>query len=106
MINEVANLKAIQLFNVDSNEMNEEHWIILANKINDLASQKNVDGIVVTHGTDTLDETAYFLNLTINTYKPVVLTGAMRPASATSADGPIYIKLFVWLRVMMLWDMA
>lgn len=40
MINEVANLKAIQLFNVDSNEMNEEHWIILANKINDLASQK------------------------------------------------------------------
>ena len=60
MINEVANLKAIQLFNVDSNEMNEEHWIILANKINDLASQKNVDGIVVTHGTDTLDETAYF----------------------------------------------
>ena len=97
MINEVANLKAIQLFNVDSNEMNEEHWIILANKINDLASQKNVDGIVVTHGTDTLDETAYFLNLTINTYKPVVLTGAMRPASATSADGPINLYQAVCL---------
>lgn len=62
-----------------------------------MASQKNVDGIVVTHGTDTLDETAYFLNLTINTYKPVVLTGAMRPASATSADGPINLYQAVCL---------
>ena len=104
MINEVANLKAIQLFNVDSNEMNEEHWIILANKINDLASQKNVDGIVVTHGTDTLDETAYFLNLTINTYKPVVLTD--QRVQLVQMVRLIYIKLFVWLRVMMLWDMA
>lgn len=89
MINKVANLTAIQLFNVDSNEMDEERWLILTDKINELASQRDIDGIVVTHGTDTLDETAYFLNLTIHTYKPVVLTGAMRPASATSADGPI-----------------
>lgn len=97
MINEVANLNAIQLFNVDSNEMDEEHWLILANKINELASCDDVDGIVVTHGTDTLDETAYFLNLTINTYKPVVLTGAMRPASATSADGPMNLYQAVCL---------
>lgn len=97
MINEVADLTAIQLFNVDSNEMDEEHWLILANKINELAQNDDVDGIVVTHGTDTLDETAYFLNLTIHTYKPVVLTGAMRPASATSADGPINLYQAVCL---------
>lgn len=97
MINEVANLTAVQLFNVDSNEMNEERWLILTNKINELAAKDEVDGIVVTHGTDTLDETAYFLNLTIHTYKPVVLTGAMRPASATSADGPINLYQAVCL---------
>ena len=97
MINEIANLRAIQLFNVDSNEMDEKRWLVLANKINELTSCKDVDGVVVTHGTDTLDETAYFLNLTIHTYKPVVLTGAMRPASATSADGPINLYQAVCL---------
>lgn len=97
MINEIANLKAIQLFNIDSNEIDEKHWLVLANKINELVKQDDVDGIVVTHGTDTLDETAYFLNLTIHTYKPVVLTGAMRPASATSADGPINLYQAVCL---------
>lgn len=97
LINEVANLKAIQLFNVDSNEMNEEYWVALTTKINELACDENVDGIVVTHGTDTLDETAYFLNLTVHTYKPVVLTGAMRPASATSADGPLNLYQAVCL---------
>lgn len=97
MINEIANLKAIQLFNVDSNEMDEKHWLLLANKINELVNCEDVDGVVVTHGTDTLDETAYFLNLTIHTYKPVVLTGAMRPASATSADGPINLYQAVCL---------
>lgn len=97
MINEVANLRAIQLFNVDSNEMDEVHWLKLAKEINELVNREDVDGIVVTHGTDTLDETAYFLNLTIHTYKPVVLTGAMRPASATSADGPINLYQAVCL---------
>lgn len=97
MINEVANLRAIQLFNVDSNEMDEMHWLKLAKEINMLVSQEDIDGIVVTHGTDTLDETAYFLNLTIHTYKPVVLTGAMRPASATSADGPMNLYQAVCL---------
>ena len=68
-----------------------------ANKINELVNCDDVDGIVVTHGTDTLDETSYFLNLTIHTYKPVVLTGAMRPASATSADGPMNLYQAVCL---------
>lgn len=88
VIKEIANIKAYQLFNIDSNEMNEEYWITLSNKINELVMDVNVDGIVVTHGTDVIEETAYYLTLTLNTQKPVVVTGAMRPATATSADGP------------------
>ena len=84
----IAHIEQYQLMNVDSNEMNPQHWIELSTKINELANQSHIDGIVVTHGTDTLDETAYYLNLTLNTAKPVVITGAMRPATATSADGP------------------
>ena len=80
MIQNVADIETVQLFNVDSNEMDEEKWITLANQLNELAARPDIDGIVVTHGTDTLDETAYFLNLTVYTQKPVVLTGAMRPA--------------------------
>lgn len=85
----LAELSAVQFCNVDSNEMNPKRLVDLANYINEIALREDVDGIVVTHGTDTLDETAYFLNLTIRTYKPIILTGAMRPATATSADGPM-----------------
>lgn len=88
MIDQLADLETIQLMNVDSNEMNEQRWILLANTLNEIASREDVDGMVVTHGTDTLDETAYFLNLVCHTNKPIVITGAMRPATATSADGP------------------
>lgn len=97
MIQNIAQIETIQLLNVDSNEMNEEYWIILANQINEVASREEIDGIVVTHGTDTLDETAYFLNLTVYTRKPVVITGAMRPATATSADGPFNLYQAVCL---------
>lgn len=89
MINDIAKLSEVQLFNVDSNEMDEYKWTVLANTLNGILKRKDVDGVVVTHGTDTLDETAYFLNLTLHTDKPVVITGAMRPATATSADGPV-----------------
>lgn len=87
-IQDVAHIEAHQLMNVDSNEMNPEKWIKLSNYINEIVQDEHIDGVVVTHGTDTLDETAYFLTLTLNTVKPVVITGAMRPATATSADGP------------------
>src|SRR6476619_1919416 len=69
--------------------MNNDYWLKLAKRVNTLLAQPNVDGIVITHGTDTLEETAYFLNLVVKSRKPVVLVGAMRPSTAISADGPI-----------------
>ena len=66
-----------------------DKWIELRNICHELEKDRYVDGIVITHGTDTLEETAFFLNLTLACHKPVVLTGSMRPATATSADGPM-----------------
>ncbi len=88
-VDDFANLDSIQLFNVDSNEITIENWLLLKDTINKLVQDDKVDGIVVTHGTDTLDETAFFLNLVCNSPKPIVITGAMRPATATSPDGPL-----------------
>lgn len=99
MIENIAHIETYQLFNVDSNEMDEAHWMTLTKKINEVARRPEIDGIVVTHGTDTLDETAYFLNLTVYTNKPVVITGAMRPATATSADGPFNLYQAVCLAI-------
>ncbi|MEG0276771.1 MAG: asparaginase [Coprobacillus sp.] len=97
LIKEVAHIKEYELMSIDSNEMNIPRWIELANQINEIVKDETIDGVVVTHGTDTLDETAYFLTLTLNTTKPVVLTGAMRPATATSADGPFNLYQAVCL---------
>ncbi len=82
-------IEAIQICNVNSDDITDSIWISLANEINTRACDDNVAGFVITHGTDTLEETAYFLNLTVKTDKPVVLTGSMRPASSLSADGPM-----------------
>lgn len=88
-IDEVADIEAIQVCNVNSDDITAEIWLTLAETINRLAADPEVAGFVITHGTDTMEETAYFLNLTVKTDKPVVLTGSMRPATALSADGPL-----------------
>jgi L-asparaginase len=90
-LSKLARVKGEQISNVGSQDMSDEIWLKLAKRINELAKSPDVDGIAITHGTDTMEETAYFLHLVVKTKKPVVLTGSMRPSSALSADGPLNI---------------
>ena len=89
----VANIRVEQVCNINSDDISSEIWMTLARRIKELSKCADVDGFVVMHGTDTMEETAFFLGLTLGTQeqtaaKPVVLTGSMRPATAAEPDGP------------------
>ena len=88
-LGEVAPLEFVQFSNIASPGMTPQNMWDLHVKIEELLARDDVAGVIVTHGTDTLEETAYFLNLTVKSKKPVVLVGSMRPATAISADGPM-----------------
>jgi L-asparaginase len=86
-----ADVRGVQVSSVGSQDMNDELWVKLASEVNGLLAKPDVDGVAITHGTDTLEETAYFLNLVVKSDKPVVMTGSMRPSTSLSADGPLNI---------------
>jgi L-asparaginase len=88
-ITKLADIKGEQISNVGSQDMSFDILLKLVKRINELAGKGDVDGIVITHGTDTMEESAFFLNLTVKTDKPVVMVGSMRPSTAVSADGPL-----------------
>lgn len=85
---DLADVSGEQLVNIGSQDMNDAVWLKLARRVNQLLNNEGYDGVVITHGTDTMEETAYFLNLTVHSDKPVVLVGSMRPSTGISADGP------------------
>ena len=83
----VANVRGEQVFQIASESFTNDHLMQLGKRVSALVKQPDVDGLVVTHGTDTLEETAFFLNLVIRSDKPIVVVGSMRPGTAMSADG-------------------
>ena len=97
LINAVPQLKDVavvtgeQVASIGSQDMNDEVWLKLAKKVNEILARPDIAGVAITHGTDTMEETSYFLNLVVKSDKPVVLTGSMRPSTAMSADGPLNI---------------
>lgn len=89
-IAQIAEVRVEQIVNVRSSDLTIDNWLTLTKRINAIIKETPaVSGFVVTSGTNTLEETAYFLHLTVRSDKPVVLVGSMRPATAISADGPL-----------------
>ena len=87
-LDKLATLSALQVASIGSQDMNDQVWFELARRIQAAFAADLADGVVITHGTDTLEETAFFLDQALAGHRPVVLTGAMRPATAPDADGP------------------
>jgi L-asparaginase len=90
-LDKLATITGEQVANIGSQDMNDEVWLKLAKRLGEVQKSPDVDAVLITHGTDTLEETAYFLSLVTKSTKPVVMVGSMRPATATSADGPANI---------------
>jgi L-asparaginase len=87
-IDKLARLSTEQVASIGSQDMNDAVWFQLARRIQQISDKNEADAVVITHGTDTLEETAFFLDKVLHTDKPVVLVGSMRPSNAISADGP------------------
>jgi L-asparaginase len=87
-LGELADLSGEQVVNIGSQDMTNAVWLNLAARVKAVLAQPDVAGVVITHGTDTMEETGYFLSLVTHSDKPVVMVGAMRPATAIGADGP------------------
>lgn len=88
-VDKLARLEGEQVASIGSQDMNDIVWFKLARRVNELLAKPDIAGIVVTHGTDTLEETGFFLDLVAKSDKPIVLVGSMRPATSTSPDGPL-----------------
>ncbi|MET0543514.1 MAG: type II asparaginase [Variovorax sp.] len=88
-LSKIANVRGEQVFQVASESLTNDNLVTLAKRVSALSKQADVDGIVITHGTDTVEETAYFLTLTVHTSKPIVMVASMRPGTALSADGAL-----------------
>ncbi|VVP24208.1 asparaginase [Pseudomonas sp. B21128] len=86
-LSKLANVRGEQVMQIASESITNDNLLQLGRRVAELADSKDVDGIVITHGTDTLEETAYFLNLVEKTEKPIIVVGSMRPGTAMSADG-------------------
>jgi L-asparaginase len=90
-LDELAAITGEQVANIGSQDMNDAIWLQLAKRLSEVLASADADAVLITHGTDTLEETSYFLSLVTKSAKPVVMVGSMRPATATSADGPANI---------------
>lgn len=88
-VQKIANVRGEQVFQIGSESFNDERMLQLGKRVSALLKQNDIDGVVITHGTDTIEETAYFLNLTLKSNKPVVVVGAMRPGTALGAEGAL-----------------
>ena len=90
-LKDLADVSGEQVASIGSQDMNDQVWLKLGKRVNEILASPDVAGVAITHGTDTLEETSYFLQLVVKSDKPVVMTGSMRPSTAMSADGPLNI---------------